>query len=80
MDAAFAGRHGALIVPLFSHTHHHSLLCDDIRYMSCCDNKHRHNISEYIDYPEPGENDFWIVFVISLFSPVGSHYYVPGMI
>ena len=48
-DAAFAGRHGALIVPLFSHTHH-SLLCDDVRYMSCCDNKHRHNISEYIDY------------------------------
>ena len=56
-NAAFASRHGALIVPLFSHTHH-SLLCDDVRYMSCCDNKHRHNIYEYIDYTEPGETDF----------------------
>ena len=45
----------------------------------CCDNKHRHNISEYIDYTEPGENDFRMVFVISLFSSVGSYYYVPGM-
>ena len=56
-DAAFAGRHGALIVPLFSHTHH-SLLCDDVRYMSYCDNKQRHNISEDMDCTEPGENDF----------------------
>ena len=56
-DAAFAGLHGALIVPLFYHIHH-SLLCDDVRYMSCCDNKHRHNTSEYIAYTEPGENSF----------------------
>ena len=56
-DAAFAGSHEALIVPLFSHPHH-SLFCDDVRYMSCCDNKHRHNTSKYIDYTEPGENDF----------------------
>ena len=78
MDTAFAGRHGALIVPIFSHTHH-SLLWDDVRYMSCCDNKHRHNISEYIDYTEPGENDFsnGICYLAILFCRV--YYHVPGI-
>ena len=34
-------------------------------------------VSEYIDYTEPGENGhswFWVGFVISLFSSVGSYY------